>query len=297
MDFNINKNIIDILNDLDILNNRKTNIESLLKLLVKVDSYDIIGNFIKNMEIKYNDVTITIDDFIYDNDENFLFNTYDCIDNDYYVTKNGIGHYNYKYNLGDILDNIQLNMLDNNTLYNYVIIKDDNNKYIFRLGKVTESAQLGVKHSILGINATKYLAGKIKKIDNKIEYNFESSGFGVTKIIADKLRLNNRTEIDNKKVSFNNKDDLVNVINNVYKKLIENILKQLDNTNNYNIVFNDDYFSNNRLKKACFSDGELDNINKYLKKTDNCIDLMSKIDNKTNLYIKQDNYEFLCKNN
>ncbi len=299
------KDFGDLFGSINILFNRKNNIELLLKLI----NFDVVSNFIKNITIIYKKEKITIEDFEYDDDRTFNMSGTNCIKNfigdqyviknfigDQYVTKNGTEHYNYKLQNGEILDNIPLDKWENNTSYNYIIIKD-NNKYIFRLGKVTNLAELGVKHGILGKNSTKYVAGEIRKLNNKIEYNFNSSGFGITLVIVEKLNLNHNGYIFDKKVFI--EDEGRNfALENAYKKLIENILKQLDNANNYDIVFNEnglhDIYAEN-YKDICFGDDDIINMNNILMPLNNCIDLKSNIVNNSSKYIDVKNGDYTCK--
>lgn len=200
---------------------------------------------------------------------------------------------------GLIFNDINLHCLPNGS-YNYTIYKNTvDNTFHITFGKVTNKAELGVKHSIISRGFPIYLAGELSKSfddtreKNIIKYSFNSSNFKIKNfreniykhLITNKCTILNFQEIidkyklDKSEADINctdlTKEQYANILHLFYEDLIkpfaENIFRKISgfNEDTYLLEFiiseQDVYLINNNLD---FYVG----LHEYYKRNNKCYD-------------------------
>ena len=145
----------------------------------------IINNIINQCELKKIYENLNIDDFNNDYLSNPLF--YINTQIKYYKDQN-IGtisrnHPRIREISGLVEYDSAISKLNNGS-YNYSFFKDTiNNTFHIAFGHVTSCMELGVKHSIISKGFPIYFSGELKKNDNNIQFNLNSSNFSIKKLI------------------------------------------------------------------------------------------------------------------
>jgi len=221
-----------------------------------------------------------------------------------YIAKNGLDHRQYEESIGHIVTDPILDTLPTNKSYNYVVIKDNtDDKFKIIFGEAYQNAELGIKHDILANKNPLYFAGEIRVLPEDVyEYNFNSSGIAMPKIIADKYivafpadRKGCELFISPGEISgfWGPSDDntdpvnkcMENIYTKMYKPFMDTLLKNLISPTKrdqakFVLNFNGLHYYYKKID-VCQTDDELKRINEYAAKSKNdavCIDLETNID-------------------
>ena len=304
----VNINTIETFN----INNCSESLQTLTTTIKK--NYQLLRNQIVNKIIRESTLTINnknvnIQTFLYENvHETRKLNlsrtackTINDTDNAY-VTKNEMSFVEYNKQKGDVIINPLLDDIQNNSSFNFVIRKN-NDIYELVLGRAHEKAELGIKHDMISQGMPLYFGGELTKEDNNITFNFLTSGFKVPRELTIILEVNDQfIEMPGYGLSLiEGMKDIIPQIKEHMATFFKHILKQLSTSEStYNINYTTEgihYHYPETFVNRCFSDEEITELNKYFKDNnyDNCIDLESKINDRSSTYVEKDGTSFKCK--